>query len=261
MISEAVNVIKELKRPELVKDELGNHYIYSDRNRQYERIPKNIKFERRICNIESFAKVVQAEYNSSVAPKQCVIFEEDGATFFTDEDLKDDQNKWIFCRKFTNLWKIVSELCKSDPLKHKDLLDKLESVKNSVVDFENLYQVLSKLRVNKKISFASSPVFEDGEQSGSYEWEQKIDASGATEKARCPSCIRFKGKIVRGSDSTYEFTVNLVPVIDSERGVLLFKIFMPTIDMVLDQVREDEQSDFIKLIGDIANHILILRNY
>lgn len=257
MIPEVINAIKELKRPEIIKDELGNHYIYSDYNRKYERIPKNAKFERYICNIESFAKVVL----SCFSPRRCVIFEEDGATFYTDEDLKNDQDKWIFKRKFTNLWNVISELCYSEPLKHRDLLNNLEAVKNSVIDFENLYQTLSKLKVNKKISFASSPVFEDGEQSGSYEWEQKIDANGSTEKARCPSCIRFKGKIVRGSQSTYEFSVNLVPVIDSEKGMLLFKIFMPTIDLVLDQVREDEQSDFIKLIGDEANKLLILRNY
>ena len=257
MIPEVINAIKELKRPEIIKDELGNHYIYSDYNRKYERIPKNAKFERYICNIESFAKVVL----SCFSHHRCVIFEEDGATFYTDEDLKNDQDKWIFKRKFTNLWNVISELCYSEPLKHRDLLNNLEAVKNSVIDFENLYQTLSKLKVNKKISFASSPVFEDGEQSGSYEWEQKIDANGSTEKARCPSCIRFKGKIVRGSQSTYEFSVNLVPIIDSERGMLLFKIFMPTIDLVLDQVREDEQSDFIKLIGDEANRLLILRNY
>lgn len=257
MIPEVINAIKELKRPEIIKDELGNHYIYSDYNRKYERIPKNAKFERYICNIESFAKVVLSYFS----PHRCVIFEEDGATFYTDEDLKNDQDKWIFKRKFTNLWNVISELCYSEPLKHRDLLNNLEAVKNSVIDFENLYQTLSKLKVNKKISFASSPVFEDGEQSGSYEWEQKIDANGSTEKARCPSCIRFKGKIVRGSQSTYEFSVNLVPIIDSEKGMLLFKIFMPTIDLVLDQVREDEQSDFIKLIGDEANKLLILRNY
>ena len=61
MISEVINAIKELKRPEMIKDELGNHYIYSDYNRKYERIPKNAKFERYICNIESFAKVVRAQ--------------------------------------------------------------------------------------------------------------------------------------------------------------------------------------------------------
>lgn len=258
MIPEIINSITELKRPELVKDELGNFYIYSDRTREYERIPKNAKFERYICNIESFAKVVLSTASSL---RRCVIFEEDGAIFYTNEELKDDQDKWIFKRKFTNLWDVVSELCDSEPLKHRDLLNNLEAVKNSVIDFENLYQTLSKLKVNKKISFASSPVFEDGEQSGSYEWEQKIDANGSTEKARCPSCIRFKGKIVRGSQSTYEFSVNLVPIIDSERGILLFKIFMPTIDLVLDQVREDEQSDFIKLLGEEANRVLILRNY
>ena len=34
MISEVINAIKELKRPEMIKDELGNHYIYSDYNRK-----------------------------------------------------------------------------------------------------------------------------------------------------------------------------------------------------------------------------------
>lgn len=261
MLQKAIDYIHSLLRPELLTDDYKNHYIYDGDNKIYRKIPKQEPQTRFLCNIESFAKVILSE--SSTSSPKTVIFESYGANFYTNEELREEQDIWKFERKYTNLWNVIENLCKeyNNQLKHKELLDKLESIKSFVVGFENLYQTLGKLRASKRISFASSPIFTDGEQSGGYEWEQKIDSNGSTEKAHCPSKIRFKGKIVRGSSAEYEFEINLVPVIDEEQGRILFKCYMPTIDLVLDQVREDEYSDFIKLLGEEAPKIRILRNY
>ncbi len=129
-----------------------------------------------------------------------------------------------------------------------------------IPDFEDLYQVISKLRASKKINFVSNPIFEDGEQSGSYQWEQKIDANGTTERAVCPSEILFRGKIVRGSDIEYEFALSLTPVLNDEKGQIYFSLSIPGFDMVLDQVREDEYLAFCEQVKSLPE-LLILRNY
>lgn len=264
MLQKAIDYIHSLLRPELLDDKYGNHYIYDGNDRIYRRIKKQEPQTRHLCNIESFAQIVLESLKlMSPSLPRTVIFESYGANFYTNEELREEQDIWKFERKYTNLWYCVESLCKGyeTQFKHKELLDKLESIKSYVLDFENLYQTLSKLRASKRISFASSPIFTDGEQSGGYEWEQKIDSNGSTEKAHCPSKIRFKGKIVRGSSADYEFEINLVPVIDEEQGRIYFKCYMPTIDLVLDQVREDEYNDFIKLLGEESKKLLILRNY
>ena len=249
-------------RSEKMTDDYGNHYIYNDGRKCYERVPKNRIKRHTVCNIESFSEAVTFNKNNHDSEiKPIVIFTESGAVLFCDERLDDDQDVWVFERKYTNLWNVVRFLIGKDNLNHKDLLNKLESIKNYVINFEDLYLKLAKLRVNKKITFASSPVFEEGEQSGSYEWEQKV-SSGNTEKASCPSKISFRGKIVRGSEAVYDFDINLMPVIDEERGQILFKLFMPTAEFVLDQVREDEYSDFLQLIDEETKKAtLILRDY
>ncbi|MBR4330337.1 MAG: hypothetical protein IKP71_10850 [Candidatus Riflebacteria bacterium] len=263
MLKELLEYINTLKRPELITDDLGNRYLFNENAKQYSRIPLNASTERSVCNIESFAKVVKNVCSKFTGLNTTVIFKANGAKFYTDESLGQDQNIWMFDREYTLLWDVVKDLVRTvNKFTHRELLEKLESVRNYIIDFESLYQKLSKLRASKRISFASSPIFVDGENSGGYEWEQKIDANGSTEKATCPSKINFKGKIVRGSDAVYEFSININPVIDEENGRILFRICMPTIDLVLDQVREDEYQDFLKLIGDIADKkVLVLRDY
>lgn len=262
MLKELLEYINTLKRPELITDDLGNRYLFNEYSKRYERIPENAKQERTVCNIESFAKIVNhicSKYPDVI--NATVIFNERGAKLYTDESLKNDQDIWLFIREYTLLWQTIRNMTEME-FSHKDLLEKLESVKNCILDFESLYQKLSKLRASKRISFASSPIFVEGENSGGYEWEQKIDANGSTEKATCPSRINFKGKIVRGSEAVYEFSININPVIDEEKGRILFRLCMPTIELVLDQVREDEYQDFLKLIGDIADKkVLVLRDY
>lgn len=250
-----------VRRPEKITDDYGNHYIYNDGEKRYERVMKNKPNIHYVCNVESFAKAVR--YERDITKDQIVIFRENGATLFTDELLGEEQNKWKFERKYTLLFMKVVSICrKEEPLTHKELLDELESVKNFIPDFEKLYQILSRLRISKKINFASNPIFTEGEQAGVYEWEQKVDANGPTVKAQCPSSIRFKGRLVVASKAEYEFYVNIIPVIDETNGRILFRLFMPTLELVLEQVREDEQKDFLELIGkECAEGLLILNDY
>lgn len=263
MIKDIIEFVIGMKRPELLETQAGQ-YLYSDSSQRYERVPKNRPFNREVCNVDSFAKAVLEEVKrdgeDSNGFGMTVIFEKNGATFFTDDCLGSEQNLWQFEREFTQLWKVVSHLATGSKHSHRQLLDAMESVKIFIPDFEKLYQVISKLRASKKINFVSNPIFEDGEQAGSYQWEQKIDSNGATEKAVCPSEIPFRGKIVRGSEIEYEFALSLTPVLDDEKGQILFSLSMPGFDMVLDQVREDEFKAFCALVKPLSE-LLILRNY
>lgn len=261
MINEIMNEIIKLKRPELVTDSYGNQFIYNDENGSYSRLPKNYSVIKQVCNVESLAKAVVEEMKRKPGTFKTVIFERQGATFYTNDSLGKEQDIWHFAREYTTLWETVKELCEDQKMKHKTLLEKLEAIKIFIADYEDIYQTISRLRASKKVSFVSNPIFTDGEQSGCYTWEQRVDANGATEKAICPSEIRFKGKIVRGSEAEYQFSLSITPVIDEEKGQILFSLSMPGLDMVLDQVREDEYADFNKLIGDIGKEILVLRNY
>ena len=267
MIKEIIEFITGLKRPELIDTQDGQ-YIYDDARKSFSRVPTNRPFVRHVCNIDSFAKAVLEEIRRGNiyygkgpdGSETTVIFERSGAVFYTDDSFGAEQDLWKFERESTQLWNAVRDLCSNRRFSHRELLDKLESVRIYIPGYENLYQTISKLRASKKINFVSNPVFEDGEQVGSYQWEQKIDSSGTTEKAVCPSEIQFKGKIVRGSEIEYEFALSLTPVLDEEKGQILFSLSMPGFDMVLDQVREDEFAAFCELVKPLTK-LLILRNF
>jgi hypothetical protein len=264
MIQEIIAFVTGLQRPELIDTQDGQ-YIYNDSKQSFERVPVNRPFNRTVCNVDSFAKAVLEEIRRDGEDSEgfgmTVIFERAGAIFYTDDSIGIEQNKWSFDREFTLLWRVVEALCSGQKFSHRALLDKLESVKIFIPGFENLYQVISKLRASKKVNFVSNPIFSDGEQAGQYEWEQKIDSNGTTEKAVCPSEIPFKGKIVRGSEIEYEFSLSITPVLDEEKGQILFSLSMPGFDMVLDQVREDEYQAFCDQVKEKAKELLILRNY
>ncbi|GAB1353165.1 hypothetical protein MASR1M12_18990 [Erysipelotrichia bacterium] len=265
MIKEVLQFISTLKRPELLET-VNGQYLLNPAKKCYERVPAHRPFNRVVCNVDSFAKAVHEDVkrNPNIPEdkgfNRTVIFEKSGALFYTDDGMGAEQDVWKFEREFTQLWKVVSHLATGNKLSHRQLLDALESVKIYIPGFENLYQTISKLRASKKINFVSNPIFEDGEQAGSYQWEQKIDSNGATERAVCPSEIPFRGKIVRGSEIEYEFALSLTPVLDDEKGQILFSLSMPGFDMVLDQVREDEYNAFCTLIKPLSE-LLILRNY
>jgi hypothetical protein len=262
MIAEAISKILSLKKPELIETIDGQ---YIDNNGTYKRVPRNRPFNRIVCNVDSFAKAVieqvRRDGEDQDASFMTVIFERSGGIFYTDDTLGEEQDTWRFQREYTHLWETIINIL-GRKLSHRQLLDQLESVKIFVPDFENLYHTISKLRASKKINFVSNPIFENGEQAGSYQWEQKIDSNGATQKAICPSEINFQGKIVRGSEIEYQFSLALTPILEEEKGQILFSLSMPGFDMVLDQVREDEYMQFCGQIKtkDIKN-LLILRNY
>ena len=265
MIKEVLQFISTLKRPELLET-VNGQYLLNPAKKCYERVPAHRPFNRVVCNVDSFAKAVHEDVRrNSNAPEEkgffkTVIFEKNGAVFYTDDGMGAEQDVWKFEREFTQLWKVVSHLATGNKLSHRQLLDALESVKIYIPGFENLYQIISKLRASKKINFVSNPVFEDGQQGGEFVWEQKIDSNGTTEKAACPSEIPFRGKIVRGSEIEYEFALSLTPILDDEKGQILFSLSMPGFDMVLDQVREDEFKAFCTLVKPLSE-LLILRNY
>lgn len=261
MLEKFVNCLLKIAKPVTVKDGYNNEYIFHkhENDETYERIQPNRPVKRHICNVESFAKATADEISQNPSTHKTVIFDRKGGVLYTDDKLGSDQNVWMFERKYTTLWSTIFNIINYDnKLSHKELLDKLESIKIYVKDFNDLYNSILRLRATKKISFVSNPVFSDGENCGSYEWEQRVNDKA--EKASCPSEIFFKGKIVRGSESEYEFSVQVTPVIDEERGQLLFSLSMPGFDMTLDQIMEDEFADFNKLIGEQDN-LLILRDY
>lgn len=260
MIKEIVEFVTCLKRKELIITRDGE-YIYSDADSSYSRVGIT-PFNRTICNVDSFALAVLEEARrakNSTGDHMTVIFDEAGGDFYSADELAHEQNKWNFERRYTNLWHVVKKLV-GQKLPHRTLLDSLEAVKNCIPGFEKLYQTISKLRASKKIQFVSNPIFADGEQSGSFSWEQKIDSNGTTETAVCPSEIPFTGKIVRGSETEYGFSLSLTPQLDEENGRILFAISMPGFDMVLDQVREDEYQAFCEKVKALTD-LLILRNH
>lgn len=263
MIKGIIEFITGLKRPELIDTQDGQ-YIYNDSCKRFERVPVNRPFNRTVCNVDSFARAVLEEVKrdgeDSNGSGMSVIFGKNGAVFYTDDTLGSEQNLWVFDREFTHLWLVIQKLTSGQKFAHRQLLDALESVKIFIPGFEKFYQVVSKLRASKKVQFVSNPIFQDGEQAGCFEWEQKIDSNGSTEKAVCPSEIPFRGKIVRGSEIEYEFALALTPILDEENGRILFSLSMPGLDMVLDQVREDEYVAFCELVKPLTE-LLILRNY
>lgn len=263
MIKGIIEFITGLKRPELIDTQDGQ-YIYNDSCKRFERVPVNRPFNRTVCNVDSFARAVLEEVKrdgeDSNGSGMSVIFGKNGAVFYTDDTLGSEQNLWVFDREFTHLWSVIQTLTSGQKFAHRQLLDALESVKIFIPGFEKFYQVVSKLRASKKVQFVSNPIFQDGEQAGCFEWEQKIDSNGSTEKAVCPSEIPFRGKIVRGSEIEYEFALALTPILDEENGRILFSLSMPGLDMVLDQVREDEYIAFCELVKPLTE-LLILRNY
>jgi len=263
MISKIIEFITGLKRPELIETQDGQ-YLYNDDIKGYRRVPANRPYSREVCNVDSFAKAVLEEVKrdgeDSNGSGMTVIFSQGGGTFYTDDTLGDEQSLWHFNREYTLLWSVVRKMVSGGKFSHRQLLDALESVKIFIPGFEKIYPVISKLRASKKLVLVSNPVFEDGEQAGSFSWEQKIDSSNTTEKAVCPSEIPFRGKIVRGSEIEYEFALSLTPILDDEKGQILFSLSMPGFDMVLDQVREDEFVAFCELVKPLTE-LLILRNY
>jgi uncharacterized protein YfdQ (DUF2303 family) len=222
-------------------------------------------FVRTVCNIDSLARVVLEESKrksneifTNKGEMMTVIFTDTGGTFYTDDILEVEQNLWHFKRRFTTLWSAISKQ-NGRKLDHRGLLDFLESIKNYVVGFEDLYQALSKLRISKKVSFTSNPVYTGEDISGAYEFAYSI-GTGNTVVAVCPAQINFKGRIVRGANTEYEFSMNLSPEPDEETGKIFFALNMPGIDLVIDQVCEDDLNTFAEQVKSLPE-LLVLRDW
>ena len=222
-------------------------------------------FVRYVCNVDSFAKAVLEEnkrLNIGITDKKgCMmtaVFTTDGGIFYTNDMLRDEQNQWVFKRRFTTLWSKIGNY-DGKKVDHRKLLDFLESVKANVIGFEDLYHALSKLRISKRVQFSSNPVYNGEEVSGAYEFSYSF-ATGSKVVAVCPAKINFKGRLVRGSSTEYEFSMNLSPAPDEENGKIDFSLNMPGYDFVLDQICEDDYDNFTHQVKDLTE-LLILRDW
>lgn len=255
-------------RPEQL--EIGNDtYLYDDARKGYVKLSRDENdnpFIRTVCNVDSFAKAVLEEDKRRKDDKhtngmrRTVIFNQFGAEYFVDDLERFQQDKWLFKREFTHLWDTIVKIANEKPMSHKDLIFALDSVRKYIPGYAALHYAISKLRINKKVNFVSDPIFSGGEQSGSHQWEQRVESSNATETAVCPSEIPFKGQIVRGSSIAYDFALQLTPVLDDDNGRIFFILTMPGMHLVLDQIREDEYSVFCEQVKSLTD-LLILRNY
>lgn len=261
MFKEIIDFVTGLKRPETINTYDGE-YIYHDNSQSYSKVFLTVE-KREVCNVNSFSRAtieVARRAQNETGNKMTVIFDDSGALLFPEEHkLGKEQNKWHFERRYTRLWNTIRLLVGKN-LSHKELLRKLESVKDCVNNFEDLYAILSKLKVSKKIDFTSQPMYEEGDKSGSFSWNQRVDSNGVNQTASCPSSISFEGRIVRGSETSYGFELSLTPVLNEEKGSIDFAIEMPGFDMVLDQVREDEYKTFCEDVKGLSE-LLILRDY
>ena len=260
-IEKIINRISTAKREPtlIIEDKI---YVYNDSEMCYEQKEEFEAFSRQICNVDSLVKVVletARRLEKSTGNQMTVIFDNNGATLFPEDTKRDKQDKWYFRREESLLLETINFLVGREH-SHKNLISQLEKIKSNVIDFEDLYQKLSKLKVSKQVNFSSNPIYQEGENGESYSWSQTVDANGVPETASCPAKISFQGSLVRGTEITYAFDVSLIPVLEEDKGKINFQIEMPGYQMVMDQVREDDFKKFCDGVKNLSD-LLILRNY
>jgi len=253
----------ELSRSPLI-DTIDGQYIYSDHNKQYQKV-KVPYFERQVSNIESFAAYVLEEANrrgldQAGGKGMTVIFAENSAKCLLI-DAVDKYDSITYHRKLSPQLARVLEKLRSR-LSHLELIRVFQSLRDSFVDnYAEFMRQYRKVSFDEKTTFNSQPLVEQGKGGSSIIVE--FGRNGGTNNTALPATLKLKLQFARDSKRFYEAELEIDSALSTTNGKagIEFSLLWPEKENVIAQAVTDEINDFKELVKEKLPNLLIVVNY
>lgn len=251
-------------------DTVRGEYLYSDKDSQYHPLVPAMK--RGLSTVESLATAVLEEARRVESPQgdfMTVIFTEKGGMFYPNDKARVDE--WSFDRTHSQQWQHLMAWI-NRPLKHKDFIRVLQGLRPSIKnhldtpdDASGLTAYAALMRIYRSVSFdsntkvTSQPMITAGKTGGSVNFTMTTKAGGEQE-VDLPTEIPLVMPFVKGSETLYQFTVEVDAALDEDTSQPVFMLVFPDRENIVDQAISDEVAYFKRETEKLPN-LLVLLDY
>ena len=264
LLKEAIEVLKNNKRPEFVECPIYGQYteetktfIYDDSSAHY-KLNTEYPQDKDVRSVKAFAELIKEELRRRENPtgnKATVKINLGGGYFIPDDNF--GRTKTTFQRLNSQQWNIVKNGINKD-YDHKSFLKFLQSLRPSIEDFQDLFRRFATLRMVGETQITSNPIFtEDGQNSG-YTCRYKLE-DGCDGEDTFPGGFDVEVQFAKAGDKTYTIPIDLLFYRDEYDNIRI-ETSCPLFENIEEQAILDEANYIKQELSDLSE-LLVLSDF
>lgn len=264
LIKEAIEALKDKKRPELIDVTVYGRYsakkqtyLYNDAEREYEK-HTSTPDAKEVRSVKAFTTIIQEELmrreNESGA-NATVKINLSGGYFIPDDDFGEETIK--FTRLNSQQWNLVKNGI-NKVYDHRSFLQFLQALAPSINDFQELFKRFSLLRLVGKSTLTSNPIITADGQSEGYTCIYKLD-DGCDGEEHFPTGFWLDAPFAKAGEKTYEIPIELL-FFRNDDDALRIEVLCPLFENIEETAIIDE-ADFVKEQTQNCERLLVLSDF
>lgn len=264
LIKEAIETLKNKKRPELLNVTVYGRYsaeektfLYNDCDKKY--VEKtNTPCSTVVRSVKAFANLIKEELqrrNNPTGNKSTVSINLDGGVFSPDDNFGETTFK--FHRLNSQQWEVIRGAI-NQTMSHKQFLLFLQSIKPSIPNFQEFFKSFAILRLVGKSKLTSNPIITENGQEESYTCTYKLE-DGTDGEERFPTGFPVRVPFAKAGDKLYTFDIELL-LSRNEYDQISITVLCPLFENVEEDAIIDE-AEYIKAETKEFEELLVLSDF
>lgn len=264
LIKEAIDVLKENKRPELIDVTVYGRYsakketyLYNDSVMKYERHTSRPN-AKQVRSVKAFTSIIHEELmrrENEIGDRATVKINLTGGYFIPDDNFGEETIE--FSRLNSQQWNLVKGGI-NKVYNHREFLQFLQALAPSINDFQDMFKRFSLLRLVGKSVLTSNPIITADGQSEGYTCTYKLD-DGCDGEEHFPTGFWLDVPFAKAGEKTYEIPIELL-FFRNDADELRIEVLCPLFENIEEQAIIDE-ADFVKSTLQSCESLLILSDF
>ncbi len=264
VLKEAIEVLKNKKRPELIDVTVygryscrNQTYLYNDSQQQYE-LHRSVPADKTVRSVKAFVEIIKEELlrrGNETGQNSTVKINLDGGYFIPDDDFGEEMIK--FSRLNSQQWNFVKDGI-NKVYNHRGFLKFLQALAPSVDNFTEIFKSFSLLRLVGKSVLTSNPIITSEGQSEGYTCTYKLE-DGCDGEEHFPTGFCLRVPFAKAGEKFYNIDIELL-FFRNEDDELRIEVQCPLFENIEEQAIIDE-AQFVKEKTESYANLLVLSDF
>lgn len=264
LVKEAIEILKESKRPELIDVTIYGRYsskkqsfLYSDANKRYE-FNYSKPDDKEVRSVKAFVSIIKEELlrrENELGSKATVKIDLSGGYFIPDDDF--GKEKIVFERLNSQQWNLVKNGI-NRVYNHRGFLQFIQQLAPSFDDFQEIFRKFSLLRLVGKSVLTSNPIITSEGQTEGYTCTYKLD-DGCDGEEHFPTGFTLSVPFAKAGDKYYNIPIDLL-FFRNEDDELRIEVQCPLFENIEEQAIIDE-ANFVIDATSACTDLLVLSDF
>ena len=264
IIKEAIDAIKDKKRPELIEAPIWGQYgvklrrfLYNDSLKQYE-LHTSKPANKEIRSVKAFTAIIKEELKrreNESGEMATVKINLTGGYFIPDDNFGEEII--TFTRLNSQQWNLVKNGI-NKIYDHKSFLQLLQALAPSINEFQEMFKRFSLLRLVGKSVLTSNPIITSEGQEQGYTCTYKLD-DGCDGEEHFPTGFWLDVPFAKAGEKTYGIPIELL-FFRNDNDELRIEVLCPLFENIEEQAIIDE-AEFVKAETQSCERLLVLSDF